>query len=91
MKITSCQKMNMKNGKYLIPVLCGGMMLLMIRKKYIDLFKSHMLDPTVFQYLNRLIEFYDFENLSNAQKDFLNLIDRGVSPFDAFDQIISKV
>lgn len=91
MKITSCQKMNMKNGKYLIPVLCGGVILLVIRKKYINLFKSQMLDPTVFQYLNRLIEFYDFENLSNAQKDFLNLIDHGVSPFNAFDQIISKV
>ena len=81
----------MNNGKYLMPVLCGGVVLFMIRKKYINLFKSQMRDPTVFQYLNRLIEFYDFKNLSNAQKGFLNLIDHGVSPINAFDQIIAKV
>lgn len=41
-------------------------------------------DPTVGQYLNRLIEFFSDDSLDRAQEEFLDMIDFGVYPKDAF-------
>jgi hypothetical protein len=41
-------------------------------------------DPTIGQYLNRLVEFFDSEKIDQAQDEFLNMIDFGVMPQDAF-------
>lgn len=45
-------------------------------------------DPSVGQYLNRLIEFFDSENIEKAQDEFLNMIDFGVMPQDAFGILV---
>lgn len=40
--------------------------------------------PSIFQYLNRLIEFYPISDIQVIEKEFLNLIDFGLSPQSAF-------
>ncbi len=49
---------------------------------------SAQLDPTIPQYLNRLLEFYDTNLLSQAEDEFLNLVDFGLSPKNAFLSLI---
>lgn len=41
-------------------------------------------DPTVNQYLNRLVEFFSDDSLPRAQDEFLTMVDFGVYPKDAF-------
>lgn len=41
-------------------------------------------DPTLGQYLNRLIEFFNEESLDRAQEEFLNMVDFGMYPHEAF-------
>lgn len=41
-------------------------------------------DPTIGQYLNRLIEFFSDDSLDRAQEEFLDMVDFGVYPKDAF-------
>lgn len=45
-------------------------------------------DPTVGQYLNRLTEFFEHESLDYMQDEFLNLVQFGVYPKDAFSIVV---
>lgn len=46
-------------------------------------------DPTLGQYLNRLIEFFDTANIDYAEDEFMYLVHFGVYPHEAFDIITS--
>lgn len=46
-------------------------------------------DPTLTQYLNRLREFFDIENLDKMEDEFLCLIDFGLNANDAFNTVTS--
>jgi len=43
--------------------------------------------PTINQYLNRLKEFFDIDNIDEIEDEFLNLIDFGINPGAAFDAV----
>lgn len=45
-------------------------------------------DPTINQYLNRLVEFFDTQRIDQAEDEFLNMIDFGVLPRDAFSILV---
>lgn len=47
--------------------------------------------PEIRQYINRLIEFFDIENFIVAKTKFIDLIDHGLDPDQAFNLIVSKV
>jgi len=44
-------------------------------------------DPTINQYLNRLKEFFDNENIDQIEDHFLTLVDFGINPNAAFDSL----
>jgi len=44
-------------------------------------------NPTINQYLNRLKEFFDSENIDRIEDEFLNLVDFGINPNAAFDAV----
>lgn len=50
--------------------------------------KSKKNDPTIGQYLNRLVEFFGPEELDRAQDEFLNMVDFGMYPREAFSIIV---
>ena len=45
-------------------------------------------DPSIAQYLNRLIEFYPESQLDYMEDEFLTLVDFGLSPSDAFSAVV---
>lgn len=47
--------------------------------------KEH--SPSIYQYLNRLIEFYPDYQLDYIQDEFLTLVDFGLSPSEAFSAV----
>ena len=89
MKITMMnQMMNMKNGKitFLISSFILGVSI--ARNKSMNSLKPKKKDPTVYQYKNRLKEFYDSDILINIEQEFLSLVEFGLSPTSAFDAVI---
>jgi hypothetical protein len=46
------------------------------------------LDPSISQYLNRLIEFYPKYQLDYIEDEFLTLVDFGFSPSEAFKTVV---
>jgi hypothetical protein len=60
----------------------GG--LFFFRTKNSNKLKAVKKDPSINQYLNRLTEFFTDEDLNNAKKEFLNMIDFGMYPKSAF-------
>jgi hypothetical protein len=46
------------------------------------------LDPSIGQYLNRLIEFYPTYQLDYIEDEFLTLVDFGFSPSEAFKTVV---
>jgi len=44
--------------------------------------------PTIAQYLNRLIEFFDSDSIDLAEDNFLNLVDFGISLNGAFESTV---
>lgn len=48
--------------------------------------------PSVFQYTNRLKEFFINDNdLSSAKQEFFDLLDMGLTPYDSFEITKAKV
>lgn len=45
-------------------------------------------DPSIAQYLNRLVEFYPNYQLDYIEDEFLTLVDFGLSPSDAFNAVV---
>ena len=45
-------------------------------------------DPSIAQYLNRLVEFYPNYQLDYMEDEFLTLVDFGLSPSDAFNAVV---
>jgi len=45
-------------------------------------------DPSITQYLNRLVEFYPNYQLDYIEDEFLTLVDFGLSPSDAFNAVV---
>lgn len=45
-------------------------------------------EPTLQQWTNRLIEHFEPENIVEAAKRFLGLIDSGVAPAHAFEMVV---
>lgn len=77
--------MNMKNGEkvtFLLAMFAIGSIVgrLNSQKKIVQ--KNNQ--PNIGQYLNRLTEFYDSNVMECIQDEFLNLVDFGMSPHNAF-------
>lgn len=80
--------MNMKNGEkltFLLAMFAIGSVIgkSHSRKKLIEKIN----EPNIGQYLNRLIEFYDSNTIDIVEDEFLNLVDFGMSPKNAFSAI----
>lgn len=82
------QMINMKNGKitFLISSLLLGISI--AKNKSMDSLKPKKKDPTIYQYKNRLKEFYDSDSLFDIEQEFLSLVEFGLSPTSAFDTVI---
>lgn len=48
-------------------------------------------NPTIVQYLNRLSEFFENNNLDKAEDEFLTLVDFGISPTSAFESVAGLI
>lgn len=82
---------NMKNGKLLFTI--GSILLagIVVRNVFFDPFEYYKKNPNIAQYLNRLIEFFDIRYINIVQSRFLEMIDHGLDPSEAFNLLISKV
>lgn len=77
--------MNMKNGEKAVFILAmfaiGSVIGRLNSQKKI---KQIINQPNIGQYLNRLTEFYDSNVIEYVEDEFLNLVDFGMSPQNAF-------
>jgi hypothetical protein len=84
---------NGKSFRTLLKLTCVGIVAMTLvisrsrSKKSLDKLSK---DPTLVQYLNRLIEFFEPEQLPYAEDDFLTMVDFGVYPHEAF-RIVTHV
>lgn len=62
---------------------------LMFRQKYSDLLETQ--EPSLRQWVNRLIEHVDSRYIIVAYHHFLSLIESGCSPDDAFERVVGDV
>lgn len=81
--------MNMKNGNkltfLLFMFLLGSNIGRASSKKHLNKKEK---DPSINQYLNRLIEFYPDYQLDYIEDEFLTLVDFGISPKEAFNAVV---
>jgi len=83
--------MSMKNGEktlFIFMMFALGSLIGKSQSKKKIVEKSK--EPNVAQYLNRLIEFYDSNTLDIVEDEFLNLVDFGMSPKNAFGAVTHK-
>ena len=81
--------MNMKIGKNTFIITSFFVGMLISRNKSKNALNKKKYDPTLNQYMNRLREFFDMENLDKMEDEFLCLIDFGLNPNDAFETVRS--
>ena len=82
----------MMNGKFLFVGTCVLALIVSTRIRIsINNLSRYEDYPNIRQYLNRLIEFFDKENFVTAKNNFIDLIDHGFNPDQAFKLITSKV
>lgn len=82
--------MNMKSGKSLLLLSISLLIFLSQRKSSssLDRYKEY---PLIRQYINRFKEFFEINEIKEAESNFLSLIDHGFDPKVAFETIIKKV
>lgn len=83
--------MNMKNGKLLFTASCVVLVGIIMKNIFFDPFEHYKNNPNTAQYLNRLIEFFDIRYINIVKSRFLELIDHGLDPSEAFNLLVSKV
>ena len=49
--------------------------------------RKNIVDPTIYQYINRLKEFFNEDILDKVQEEFLSLVELGLSPSSAFGTV----
>lgn len=57
------------------------------RKSSMKKLEATKANPSIHQYLNRLVEFFDMTNIDKAQDEFLTMVDFGLYPHEAFEII----
>lgn len=80
----------MKNGNKKIYLILGILAAIYIKNMLFDPFSYYKNNPSISQYLNRLIEFFDSRSINSMQNVFLQMIDHGLSPEEAFNTVIMK-
>lgn len=80
----------MKNGNKKIYLILGILAAVYIKNMLFDPFFYYKNNPSISQYLNRLIEFFDSRSINSMQDIFLQMIDHGLSPKEAFNTVIMK-
>lgn len=80
----------MKNGKPLL-LLSISLFIFIFQKKSMNNLDRYKEYPLINQYVNRLKEFFEFDQIKKEETNFLSLIDHGLDPKEAFDAIVKKV
>jgi len=81
--------MNMKSGKLklilTVSFISGWYISKCLSEKSLV---KNIASPSIMQYLNRFKEFYSSDSLGHIEKEFINLVNLGMSPSGAFDAIV---
>lgn len=64
-----------------------GVAIFLGRKSSIKKLEASKANPSIHQYLNRLVEFFDAYSIDKAQDEFLTMVDFGLYPHEAFEII----
>ena len=80
--------MNMTNGEKILFVSTFFLLGCLLSKNENNQTKrKNIVDPTIYQYINRLKEFFNEDILDKVQEEFLSLVELGLSPSSAFDTV----
>lgn len=78
-----------KNGKYVFVAL--GIVAVIATQIGIYVLSTYEKTPHLNQYLNRLLEFFELTHLDDARAQFLQLVNSGIEPGEAFWATVLKV
>ena len=80
--------MNMTNGEKILFVSTFFLLGCLLSKNENNQTKrKNIVDPTIYQYINRLKEFFNEDILDKVQEEFLSLVELGLSPSSAFGTV----
>lgn len=82
---------NMKNGKVILAICSTILVGIFMKNIFFDPFEQYKKNPNIAQYLNRLIEFFDINYIQIIESKFLEMVDYGLDPSEAFNLLVSKV
>jgi hypothetical protein len=81
----------MKSGKSIFAI-CSILFIGIVMKNiFFDPFEQYKKNPNIAQYLNRLVEFFDISYIKIIESKFLEMVDYGLDPSEAFNLLVSKV